>query len=171
MASRRRPRPQAAASRRHSTTPCTVRLPARFRARRSFEGLEEGLMQGLVASEPRTDRCQLKTRRCHAFIALCRSLPRNAHVPAQFFGGPHRCHTPLLMRSVVLLSLSSNNTCIVKITLVPVTHVQLEHRSHTPLLAQHRNYGVPVHHDVRELYRALGWARRRRRDALTTHPR
>jgi hypothetical protein len=29
-------------------------------------------MQGLVASEPRTDRCQLKTRRCHAFIALCR---------------------------------------------------------------------------------------------------
>ena len=36
----------------------------------SFEGLEGGLVQGLVASEPRTDRCQLKTRRCHTFSAL-----------------------------------------------------------------------------------------------------
>ena len=33
-------------------------------------------MQGLVASEPRTDRCQLKTRRCHAFIALCCCAPQ-----------------------------------------------------------------------------------------------
>jgi hypothetical protein len=36
-------------------------------------------MQGLVASEPRTDRCQLKTRRCHAFNVRCAAAALRPH--------------------------------------------------------------------------------------------
>jgi len=57
------------------------------------------------------------------------------------------------LRSSSIISIIYNNTYIV-ITLV--THVPLEHWSHTSLLAQHRNYGVPVHHDVREALQSIG---------------